>query len=71
MLISIIWLYLKRIIQGCGEVSQPSYSPFGHLHTLDPLKIREESQGVNLLSREGNSQTGHMMRENVEWVGYL
>ena len=23
---------------------------------------REESQGVNLLSREGNSQTGHMMR---------
>ena len=22
---------------------------------------REESQGVNLLSREGNSQTGHMM----------
>ena len=23
--------------------------------------ISEESQGVNLLSREGNSQTGHMM----------
>ena len=49
----------------------PSLSLTSPLHTLDPLKIREESQGVNLLSREGNSQTGHMMRENVEWVGYL